>query len=188
MENVHVFVLFPPLEHAPDQMASRPFETLSVICVPVVKDAEPVLPTATLIPAGLDVTRSPLRPVAVTVNVAVVPVGVAGVMVSVALRLAPANVAVIVTGVDVETVLVVIANVALCEPAGTVTVAGTVAALPLRDRLTTAPLPVAVALSVTVPVEPFPPVTLAGLTATDESVGAPGDAVTINEVAAHPPL
>jgi hypothetical protein len=28
-----------------------------------------VLPTLTLIPAGLDVTRSPLRPVAVTVNV-----------------------------------------------------------------------------------------------------------------------
>jgi hypothetical protein len=27
--NVHVFDLFPPLEHAPDQIASRPFETLS---------------------------------------------------------------------------------------------------------------------------------------------------------------
>jgi hypothetical protein len=69
--NVHVFVLFPPLEHAPDQMASRPFETLSVIEVPVANDADPVLPTATLIPAGLEVTRSPLRPLAVTVSVAV---------------------------------------------------------------------------------------------------------------------
>jgi hypothetical protein len=69
--NVHVLVLFPPLEHAPDQIASRPFETLSVIAVPVVNDAEPELPTATLMPAGLDVTRSPLLPVAVTVSVTV---------------------------------------------------------------------------------------------------------------------
>ncbi len=68
--NVHVFVLFPPLEQAPDQIASRSFETLSVMDVPVAKDADPVLPTATLIPAGLDVTRSPLRPLAVTVSVA----------------------------------------------------------------------------------------------------------------------
>jgi hypothetical protein len=68
--NVQVFVLLPPLEQAPDQIASRPFETLSVMDVPVVNDADPVLPTATLIPAGLDVTRSPLRPLAVTVSVA----------------------------------------------------------------------------------------------------------------------
>ena len=68
---VQVFVLFPPLEQAPDQIASRPFVTLSVIEAPVVNDAEPVVPTDTLIPAGLDVTRSPLRPVAVTVSVAV---------------------------------------------------------------------------------------------------------------------
>jgi hypothetical protein len=67
--NVHVFRLLPPLEQAPDQIASRPFDTLSVIEVPVVNDAEPVLPTATLIPAGVDVTRSPVRPVTVTVNV-----------------------------------------------------------------------------------------------------------------------
>jgi hypothetical protein len=67
---VQVLVLLPPLEHAPDQMTSRPFVALSVIAVPVVKVAEPLLPTATLMPAGLDVTRSPLRPVAVTVSVA----------------------------------------------------------------------------------------------------------------------
>jgi len=70
MVNVHVFDLLPPLEHAPDQIASRPFETLSVTGVPVLNDAEPVLPTLTLMPAGLDVTRSPLRPDAVTVKVA----------------------------------------------------------------------------------------------------------------------
>jgi hypothetical protein len=67
--NVHVLRLLPPLEQAPDQIASRPFETLSVIEVPVVNDAEPVLPTATLIPAGVEVMREPVRPVAVTVNV-----------------------------------------------------------------------------------------------------------------------
>lgn len=69
--NVQVFVLFPPLEHAPDQMTSRLFVALSVIVVPVANDAEPLLPTDTLMPAGFEVTRSPLRPVAVTVNVAV---------------------------------------------------------------------------------------------------------------------
>jgi len=69
--NVHVLLLLPPLEHAPDQIASRPFETLSVIDVPVANDADPLLPTATSMPVGLDVMRWPLRPVAVTVSVAV---------------------------------------------------------------------------------------------------------------------
>ena len=69
--NVHVFVLLPPLEHAPDQIVSRSFETLSVIDVPVVNDPDPELPTATLMPAGFDVTRSPLLPLALTVSVAV---------------------------------------------------------------------------------------------------------------------
>jgi hypothetical protein len=73
--NAQVLVLFPPLEQAPDQTASRPFDTLSVIDVPVLNTADPVLPTGTLIPNGLDVTRSPLRPAAVTDNVAVWPVG-----------------------------------------------------------------------------------------------------------------
>ena len=50
-------------------MASRPFETVRVIAVPPANDADPVLPTATLMPAGLDVIRSPLRPLAVTVRV-----------------------------------------------------------------------------------------------------------------------
>jgi hypothetical protein len=69
--NVQVRALFPPLEHAPVQIASRPLVTLSVIDVPAANEAEPVAPTLTLIPAGLDVTLSPLRPVAVTVSVAV---------------------------------------------------------------------------------------------------------------------
>jgi hypothetical protein len=72
---VQVLVLLPPLEQAPDQIASRLLLTLSVIDVLTAKLAEPVLPTVTLMPAGFDVTRSPLRPVAVTVNVAVVGAG-----------------------------------------------------------------------------------------------------------------
>jgi hypothetical protein len=51
-------------------MASRPLVTDSVMWVPLANVAEPVLPTATLMPAGLDTTFSPLRPVAVTVTVA----------------------------------------------------------------------------------------------------------------------
>ncbi len=67
---MHVVVLLPPLEQAPDQITERVLVALSVIDVPVANVAEPVLPTATLIPAGLELTRSPFRPVAVTVNVA----------------------------------------------------------------------------------------------------------------------
>jgi len=69
MVNVQVLRLLPALEHAPDQIASRPLVTLSVIEVPVVNAADPELPTLTLMPAGLEVTRSPLRPDAVTVSV-----------------------------------------------------------------------------------------------------------------------
>jgi hypothetical protein len=69
--NVQLLVLLPPLEQLPDQMASRPFVTLSVMAAPEVKDAEPLLPVETLMPVGLEVTRSPLRPLAVTVSVAV---------------------------------------------------------------------------------------------------------------------
>jgi len=67
---VQLVRLLPLLEQAPDQMAPRPFETVSVIDAPTVNGADPVLPTATLSPAGLDVTRSPLRPLAVKVSVA----------------------------------------------------------------------------------------------------------------------
>jgi hypothetical protein len=53
--NVQLRLLLPPLEHAPDQMASRPLLTFSVIAAPIANDAEPVLPTVTVMPAGLDV-------------------------------------------------------------------------------------------------------------------------------------
>ena len=83
---LQVRVLLPPLEQAPDQMVSRPLVALSVMTVPLVKLPEPVVPTGTLIPAGLDVMHSPLRPVAVTVSVTAAP---AGFTVSAAERVAP---------------------------------------------------------------------------------------------------
>lgn len=68
--NVQLLRLLPLLEQAPDQIASRPFDTVSVIDVAAANAALPVLPTDTLMPVGLDVIRSPLRPLAVTVSVA----------------------------------------------------------------------------------------------------------------------
>jgi|HubBroStandDraft_6_1064221.scaffolds.fasta_scaffold78367_5 hypothetical protein len=70
-----------------------------------------------------------------------------------------------------STVVVAIANVALEEPAGTVTLDGTVAAeASLDKRATTAPPAGAVALSVTVACEGEPPTTLIGLSEMDETV------------------
>ena len=174
--NAHVLRLLPPLEHAPDQIASRPFETLSVITVPLTNDADPLLPTATLMPAGLEVTLSPLRPVAVTVSVTVCP---GGVTVSVVVRVTPPALAVRVTGVDAATGLVVTAKVALVAPCATVTLAGTVAAPLLLASVTANPPGGAAAVKVTVPCEAAPPVTLVGLTATAESVAGAEGGVTV---------
>src|SRR5437879_11399434 len=118
MVNVHEFTLLPPLEQAPDQITPRPFDTVSVIDVPVVNVAEPVLPTATLIPAGLEVTFSPLRPVAVTDSVADCAGGggggggtVGGFTDSVAVPVAPPKAPPIVTDVAAVTHVVVTLNV-----------------------------------------------------------------------------
>jgi len=87
--SVQLFVLLPPLEHAPDQIALRPLDTVNVTLAPDVNDAEPLLPTATLMPAGEDVMRSPLRPVAVTVSATVCGGGGAAVTVRPAVRVVP---------------------------------------------------------------------------------------------------
>ena len=134
--NVQVLVLLPPLEQAPDQMASRPFEMLSVMAVPVANDADPLVPTLTLMPAGLDVTLSPLLPIAVTVTVPVCGGGgggggggaAAGFTVSTAAWLELLYVAKIDSGVVTLTALVVTVKVALVAPAATITLAGTPAA------------------------------------------------------------
>ena len=110
---VHVFLLLPPLEHAPEKIASRPPDTLSVIDVPLANDADAELPTVTLMPAGVEVMRSPLRPVALTVKVAFCP---AGVTANVAVRVTLPAVAVSVTGVDAVTVVVEMAKRVLVAP------------------------------------------------------------------------
>ena len=76
-----------------------------------------------------------------------------------------------VTGVDALTVLVVMLKAALVALARTVTGDCTWAAALLLDRLTDMPPLGAALVSVTVPVEGCPPVTLAGFTLTDWSAG-----------------
>ena len=107
---VQVRTLLPPLEQAPDHTVERPSDAVRVTDVPTANDAEPLLPVATLMPAGLEVTRSPLRPVAVTVTVAFCGGGAAGVTVRTAVRVAPPYVAVIVTGVELLTAAVEMAT------------------------------------------------------------------------------
>jgi len=82
---------------------------------------------------------------------------------------------VIVTGVETVTVWEETVKVALVDPDGTVTFAGTVAAtvLPL-DRVTTAPPDGAAAVSVAVPWTAVPPVTLVGFMVSAERAGAAG--------------
>ncbi len=74
------------------------------------------------------------------------------------------------TGVDADTALVVIANVALVTPPGTMTLEGmlTTAAL-LLDRLTVAPPLGAGLVSITVAFETPPPETVAGYRLMEES-------------------
>src|SRR5207245_8254058 len=100
-------------------------------------------------------------------------VGAAGTLggftVRVAICVPPLKVPEMVTAVELLTALVVTAKVALVAPAATVTLAGTVAAtVLLLESVTAAPPAGAAPLRVTVPVEELPPVTLVGLSATDD--------------------
>lgn len=184
---MQLFALLPLLEQAPDQIASRPFDTVNVIEVPVANEADPVDPTATLIPAGLEVMRSPLRPVAVTVSVAE---GGAGLTVSVAGAEVPPAAAETVEVVAVPTEVVAMVNVAEVAPAGTVTLAGTDAAALLLESATETPPAGAAELSVTVPFELVPPLTLVGLRVRDATPGpdACGLTVSVAERVTPPPV
>src|SRR6267143_267174 len=74
-----------------------------------------------------------------------------------------------VTVVEAATALVLTVNVALVAPAATVTLGGAVAAVVLLlESATVAPPVGAAPLSVTVPVEEFPPVTVVGFSDSDE--------------------
>jgi len=75
------------------------------------------------------------------------------------------------TVVDAATALVLTVNVALVAPAAIATLDGVLATFVLLlESVTTAPPEGATPLSVTVPVEEFPPVTLVGFTETEERV------------------
>src|SRR5260370_35399230 len=75
------------------------------------------------------------------------------------------------TVVDASTALVLTVNVALVAPAAIVTLDGVLATFVLLlESVTTAPPEGAAPLSVTVPVEEFPPVTLVGFTGGEERV------------------
>ena len=76
-----------------------------------------------------------------------------------------------VTGVEMVTALVLTVKVALLAPARTVTLEGTLAATLLLESITCAPPVGAGPLSVTVPVDCTPPVTLVGFSVSEESVG-----------------
>src|SRR5437879_5981840 len=94
-----------------------------------------------------------------------------GSTVSEAVLVTPAYDAEIVTGVDAVTALVLTVNVALLAPAAIVTLAGTLAAPLSLESSTCAPPVSAGPLSVTVPVEGDPPVTLVGFSVSEERVG-----------------
>jgi hypothetical protein len=167
---VQLFVLLPPLEQAPDQVALRPLATVSVTDVPVVNEADPLLPVVTLMPAGADVIRSPLRPLAETVSVALCGGGGGGgggadadVTVRIAVFVTALSAAEIVTPVEALTVPVETGNTAVCEPTGTVTVAGTAATPGLLLESAIVVAVEAAAASTTTPCELEPPGTLPGL-------------------------
>jgi len=85
--------------------------------------------------------------------------------------------------VEKRTIDVFTGNVALVAPTGTVTLEGTLAAPLLLESRTSAPPAGAGPLSVTVPVEDWkPPITLVGLSVSEERVGTGGDAgVTVSD-------
>ena len=109
--------------------------------------------------------------------------GGTGLTVSVAALVTPPRDAVMVTEVDALTTLVPTANVALVAPAATVTLTGVRATVVLLLVSATCAPPVGAGpLSVTVPVEEFPPTTLVGFRLSELSLIAGGAAVcTVSE-------
>jgi hypothetical protein len=92
----------------------------------------------------------------------------AGVTVNAAIFVMPLNAADMLATVGEVTDFVPILKLALVAPCGTVTDGGTVADVLSLERVTTR-LAVAAAVSVTVPVDEFPPTTLVGFTESEDS-------------------
>jgi hypothetical protein len=115
--SVQVLALAPPLEHAPLQMASRPLLMLSVTVAPAANCADPVLPVATLRPAGFERMRSPLRPPAVTARDMVVG-ATTGFRVRVAERVTPPPETEMVASVCVLTAAALMKKPPVVLPAG----------------------------------------------------------------------
>jgi len=87
------------------------------------------------------------------------------------------------------TAVVVTGNVLVVKPAGTVTLAGTVAAGLLLDRVTTRPPAGAAEVSVAVPVDGEPPTTLAGFSEIDaRAFGGASTVMTAVRVALNTPV
>ena len=103
--------------------------------------------------------------------------------VKLAFRVTPAYTAEIVTDVLAVTGVVLTVNVAVLEPAATTTLAGAVAAALLLLSVTVA-LTAATPVSVTVPVDVFPPASALGLRATEDKAG--GFTVKLAEVLVTP--
>jgi hypothetical protein len=100
-------------------------------------------------------------------------VSTGGVMIRVTVCIVSLALAEIVADVEVPTALVATAKVAVVAPAATVTLAGTVAAaVLLLERVTAVPPLGAAFVSVTIPVEEPPPVTVAGFSVTPDTTAA----------------
>jgi hypothetical protein len=155
---------------------------------PSLTDSMTVAPPAGAGPLSVTVPVEEAPPTTVVgFSVSDESVAAAGVTVSEAVRATPLYDAEIVTDVDELTGLVLTAKVAVVAPLATVTLDGTVATLVLLlESDTTAPPLGAGALKVTVPVDEFPPATLAGLTLSEDSVAAAG--VTVSEAVRVTPL
>ena len=124
----------------------------------------------TLIPVGVEVMVSPLRPVTETVTVTFVGGGGGGAAaftVSTAVRVRPLRVAEIVTEVVDDTLDVVTGKPQFVDPAPTVTLDGTLATAGLLlDNATVVPPAGAAPDRDTMPDVPSPPFTLGGLITT----------------------
>ena len=110
-----------------------------------------------------------------------------GVTVSKPVFVAPPYVPEMTTLVDAATVLVLTEKVVLVAPAGTVTLEGTLATVVLLlESVTCAPPDGAGPLNATVPVDEFPPVTLAGFSdieASEVGAGAEAEASAKSQIA-----